>query len=55
MKNKKNYLIFFLIFIIFSTYSPKNSFKNNIFSINEIVLLKKKAITLIFLIVNLNF
>ena len=42
MKNKKNYLIFFLIFIIFSTYSPKNSFENNIFSINEIVLLKKK-------------
>ena len=43
MKNKKNYLIFFLIFIIFSTYSPKNSFENNIFSINEIVLLKKKS------------
>ena len=43
MRNKKNYLIFFLIFIIFSTYSPKKPFENNFFSIDEIILLQNDS------------
>lgn len=43
MRNKKNYLIFFLIFIIFSTYSPKKPFENNFFSIDEIILLQNES------------
>ena len=43
MRIKKNYLIFFLIFIIFSTYSPKKSFEYNFFSIDEIILLKNES------------
>ena len=43
MRNKKNYLIFFLIFIIFSTYSPKKSFEYNFFSIDEIILSKNES------------
>ncbi len=42
MRNKKNYLIFFLIFIIFSTYSPKKAFEYNFFSIDEIILFKNE-------------
>ena len=43
MRNKKNYLIFFLIFIIFSTYSPKKSFEYNFFSIEKIILFKNES------------